>query len=298
MIIERTYPKSMEDLLSAIARHADGAESVAVQAGHFLVYYDHTEDQLLPCVREELKSPRHAVITNSVGVFPFLTWQLGLDILRSTSARRKSILTVVNDWQYLPDHVDRARFYARHDKLFPSYADALAKQADVGLLTQRELGFKVKTGIWFSEVSLRNQYKRQVSKMLKAGSLPASAQFSENGDTVSCSLVDAVGRHQEIYCTGKRPTCTQEIAELVRQVCVQGQFSLLINLYPLVCKQYVQAGTELCADLIGPGSCRVLNIGMLSSNVTRTPDILAHAEMTFHARTGTPKQQAAAISSD
>lgn len=262
MITECAYPKSTGELVKIVRKHTDGFDSVAVQAGHFLVYYYNTEGIMLPCVRQELKSPAHSVKADSIGVFPFMTWRTGLELLKNMDCPKKAILTVVNDWQWLPKHVDRAGFYQKYPYLFDSYLKELNKYNDVVLLTQNDLGYKVKTGVWFSEVSLRNQYKRQISKMVKRGALPENAELFENGHTESCSLDTAVDKRQEIYCTGKRPSCTQEIAELVRQICIVGKYEMFINIYPLVCKQYVQGGTELCISLMNSADINVINIGI------------------------------------
>ncbi len=283
MIIGRIYPETRQSLFDFVHRYSDGAESVAIQAGHYLVYYDHTEDILLPCVREELKSPRHSVVMNSVGVFPFLTWKLALEMLGKLNCQRKGILTVVNDWQYVPKHVDRGRFYQDHARLFDSYKMELQQRNEVTLITQRDLGFKVKTGDWFSEVSIRNQYKRQISKLVKRNGLPAAAELAQNGDTHTCSLIDDVGTRHEIYCTGKRPSCTQEITELVRQICLEGEYQVFMNIYPLVCKEYVQAGTELCFEMNHLKSNIVVNIGIPSNSVSGISDLFANAETTVHA---------------
>lgn len=284
MIEERYYPNSMEDLMRTIVRFVDRASSVAIQAGHFLVYYDHTEDIVLPCVRQELKSSRHAVIADKVGVFPFLTWQLGLEFLKEISASSKSILTVVNDWQYLPEGIDRARFYKQYETLFDSYADVLAKHSEVNLLTQRDLGFKVKTGVWFSEVSLRNQYKRYISKLIKTNSLPSTVEIADNEDTITCSLVDAVGRRQEIYCTAKSPSCAQEIAELVRQICCVGQYDMFVNIFPLVCKEYVHEGTDLAFYISDLGRATIINIGTPSSEIQNRLTLFSNCEISIHRR--------------
>src|SRR3989339_2122973 len=121
MIKERLYPRSIDELKAIINRYTRGVDSIACQAGHFLVYYDHTEDMLLPGIAEELDGPRHEIIKQEIGYFPELTWILGLDLLSSSAAANKYVFTIVNDWQYLPHGIDRARFYEKNANLPQGY---------------------------------------------------------------------------------------------------------------------------------------------------------------------------------
>ena len=284
MILERLYPKTLGDLESLVASRCANAMSVTVQAGHFLVYYDRTEDQLLPCVGSELLGPRHDVIRKEVGHFPELTWNIGVKLLNSLPAVKKHIMVLVNDWQYLPDGVDRVRFYESHHRIPASYADVLETDGgSIKLLTPQGLGKAPLAGDFFSEQSLRNQYGKHVKQLIAQGKLPANVALETNGDALSCSLVDAVGNKQEIYCTGKGQNCTHEVAELLYVVTSLTQCDVFINLFPIVCKQYVEAGTELGFALFATPIRIVINIGMTATGSSSTEQLCASSTMTLQA---------------
>ncbi len=282
MILERLYPKTLGELESMVAPRCADATSVTVQAGHFLVYYDRTEDQLLPCVESELLGPRHEVIRKEVGHFPLLTWEIGVRLLASLPAPKKHLMVLVNDWQYLPDGIDRSRFYEAHKTLPASYTSILETEEDsIELLTPHQYGKSMFTGDFFGEQSLRNQYGKHVKQLIAQGKLPDNAELDMNGDTLSCSLVDVVGHKQEIYCAGKGQNCTHEVAELLHTVASITQCSVFINLFPLVCKQYVEAGTELGFDLFNTPVATVINIGMPATGVLSLEQLCASSAITL-----------------
>ncbi len=284
MIVSRKYPRSVDELVDVIRQGAEDVNSIAMQAGHFLVYYDHTEDLLLPCVETELRGPRHDAIRNEVGQFPHLTWQLGLSILGILKAEKKRVLVLVNDWQYLPSSIDRALFYRRFSRLPESYLQTLESvNATISLQTPRNEG-GVSTGDFFSEQSLRNAYTKHIKRMIKNSSLPDQALISTNGngENFSCSLTDTLGKKEEIYCSGKRPNCTHEVAFLLREVTRLSGCDCFINIFPIACKGYVEAGTELSSILFPGISSVVINLGLPSSHVHRESDLIAHSDVTIH----------------
>jgi len=286
MIVECRFPRTLQDLMAFVRSRVGDARSVAVQAGHFLVYYDHTEDQLLPCVASELDGPRQQAIRDSVGHFPLLTWDLGLALLQALPAPEKRILVLVNDWQYLPKGVDRARFYKHHCRLPNVYREALtARTSGVGLLSPPSGGNNLQTGEFFSEQALRNQYGQHIRRLIETKALPANAEVSPNGEVLSCSLVDVLGRREEIYCANKSQNCAHEVAELIFLVRQLSGCEAFINLFPLICRQYVEAGTELAFDLFQTSVKTVLNVGMTAAEVHSVEDVLHSCETTVHART-------------
>ena len=281
MIFKKIFPDTVYDLLQIVSDYTKDCKSAAVQAGHFLVYYDHTENMLLPCVKDELKGPRFNYIGESVGQFPLLTWEIGIELISNLPLNRKSLLTVVNDWQYLPHEIDRMSFYKSYDKYFDSYNKLTPTSSEISFLSQSDLGMKTKTGVWFSEVSLRNQFNRTINKKIKREELDDKYIIEMNNNNLSCSLVDAVGKKQQIYCAGKRGNCTHELAELNRQVLAVGKYNVFINLYPLVCKNYIQTGTDWAYELFLDNQITI-NIGMPSSFVKSKSDLLKNCEVTIH----------------
>lgn len=282
MIKQRLYPRTINELKEIVNKYSEGVKSVACQAGHFLVYYDHTEDLLLPGVAEELNGPRHNLIKQEVGFFPILTWELGINLLTSICVGMKSILVVVNDWQYIPKEVERSRFYSIYSDLFPSYDKLLSDTTDINILMPKLLKHGTKTDPFFSETSLRNQYNRNITKTIDSIKLNDEIELFSNGNEIECSLIDTVGRKQEVYCTGKHANCTQEIAELNRQMKKLASNDLFINIFPLVCKEYVTSGTELAFSLFKLKKYTVINIGMPSSGINNYRDIFRNCECIIH----------------
>ena len=288
MILERLYPKTLGELNSLVALKCADAASVTVQAGHFLVYYDRTEDQLLPCIGSELLGPRHDVIRKEVGHFPLLTWEIGISLLAALPVTQKHIMVLVNDWQYLPDGIDRVRFYESHNRIPTSYANVLEREGgSIKLLTPPRLGKALLVGDFFSEQSLRNQYAKHVKQLIAQDELPSNVELNTNGGTLSCSLVDVVGKKQEIYCTGKGQNCTHEVAELLFVAESLTNCEVFINLFPLVCKQYVEAGTELSLDLFKTPIRTVINIGMPATGVSSMEQLCTSSAVTLQIQSNT-----------
>jgi hypothetical protein len=281
MITGKHYPATRDDLLSLLTKNTGPADTVVMQAGHFLLYYDNTEAIVLPGIATELRSPRHTVIADEIGHYPLLTWQLGIPLLAALDARRRLVMVVANDWQYLPDNVDRFDFYRRAPRLPGGYRQLLEKHPQVSLLTfPRQPNFD--TGDYFSEQTLRNAYARHIKDLIKEKKLPPHARV-ESGRELKCTLEDAVGKQREIYCSGKRQNCTHEVAELVWTVQDLAQATVFVNFFPLVCKEYMIEGTELSHELFMHGVRTVVNIGMQSSHVRNEADIFQGSEVIVHA---------------
>ncbi|MEI7614649.1 MAG: hypothetical protein WCK63_17250, partial [Betaproteobacteria bacterium] len=57
---------------------------------------------------------------------------------------------------------------------------------------------------------------------------------------------------------------------------------LFINLYPAVCRNFVESGTELGEELLGNGVPTVLNIGMPTHKIETQADLFSECEVTLH----------------
>lgn len=284
MIIQHTYPRTREELSTLVRERTAGAESVAIQAGHFLLYYDRTEDQLLPCVASELIGPRHEPIRKAAGFFPILTWELGVRLLNAIPAKSKFIMALVNDWQYVPKDVPRARFYEQTPHIPTTFQNCLDERGNgIKLLMPAQKRNGNKTGQLFSEHGLRKQYARHVKQLIEKSELPRNAELQGNSENLTCNLVDTLGRKQEIYCTGKSENCTHEVAELIFSVNALTECDAFINLYPLVCKEYVETGTELSFELFKTPMTVVLNIGMAATGVLSEEALLRSTAVTIQS---------------
>jgi len=284
MIRETKHPRDKQELMSIIKQAVSGCKSVAIQAGHFLLYYDVTEDLLLPVVADELNGPRHKIIKEEVGYFPIFSWGLANDILSSFGKHcNLSTLTIVNDWQFLPKGVDVRRFYNEHPDLPQSFVDIQDEQTDKFNHLKPELSDGVMpTGAYFSESVLRNQFGEHVSSIINEGRLPDSAKAVSNGENIQCVLTDAVGKENEVYCSSKHSNCTQEIAEAVFQMKNIYGCDGFINLHPQVCREYVNAGTELCSELFGCGPKVVVNVGLITRGVLEEGDLFRQVSVSIH----------------
>jgi len=280
--MRRFFPQSFEELLGVVSELSSGRDAVAVQAGHFLLSHDEARDRLIPCIDSELVEQRYSEISAEVGRFPTLTWGLGVELLRSLcKVKTRRILTVVNDWQYVPKSVDRGGFYRTQKGLPVAYEGMLKGKGPIEVLRPADLGFKTGTGLFFSERTLRNQYVRFAKKLAAAGGLP---NINGNG---RCSIMSALGRKQEVYCPGHEADCAQEIAELVRQVVAIGGHRLFVNFFPLMCKDFVEQGVELAGSLVrqnGSASAQtaVLSVGMPASGIRDVEDLFTACECFLH----------------
>ena len=166
MIIKRLYPEHPQELIDKLADQLQGARCVVIQAGHFLLYYDHTEARLLPGIADALDGPRHALVAQEIGHYPLLTWQLAIPMLAAVTIPRKLAMVVVNDWQYVPKEVDRFNFYRQYPVLPKTYQALLDQYPEIQLLRPRQASGS-RTGDYFSEQTLRNAYERHVKELIK-----------------------------------------------------------------------------------------------------------------------------------
>jgi hypothetical protein len=99
--------------------------------------------------------------------------------------------------------------------------------------------------------------------------------------------VDLVGRRQEIYCAGKTYHCTHEVAELLYTVESLTHCDVFINVFPLVCKEYVEAGTQLAFSVFKTPIRTVVNLGMPATGVRTIDSLMASCHAVIQSdRTG------------
>ena len=193
-------------------------------------------------------------------------------------------MIVVNDWQYLPKGVKRSDFYARQGGWLPeSYQDALTgKSASVSLLKPNPVKNGISTAPFFGEMNLRNRYKRVTKKMIDSGRLPPSAIVQKTATGVSCSFPSLSGGMLEIYCSGKTGDCTAEIAEMLLEANKKSGATCFVNLYPNVCKDFVEEGTNRSINLFGNPIRTVLNLGFPSSGIFTESQLIQGCGASHH----------------
>lgn len=282
MRLTRYFPKDYESLRSLVHQAARGAQTVVMQAGHFLLYYDNSSAKILPCIEEALTEPRHTEIKHDYSRFPVLTWHLGLRLLATISATKKRVMVVVNDWQYLPKMVNRADFYSEYRNLPKCYAEELARYSGhITLFEPKAVSTGVSTAPFFGEMNLRNRYQRHVSKLIADGKLPPRAILETRNKHGFCSLPDLAGVHREVYCSGKTGDCTGEIAEMIHEASTRDGATCFINLYPLVCREFVELGSQFAVELLGAPCSTILNLGFQSTAVHDCIQLIETTEATL-----------------
>ena len=276
-----TYSQ-MSDLVS---EHAAEAECVVIQAGHFLVYYNSSNDTLFPCIMGEgdSVSQEQAVIA-TLGQFPILSWELGLRLLDDCTTPRKWVCVVVNDWQYTYA-ARRERFFSKWKRLPSSFQDMLDMRGGaVQLLSPVAKRQGLSTAPFFSETTLRNQYTRRVQSMVAKNQLPGDIRMQVADKHVKRLWAEIAGREHEVYCAGQTASCAAEIAELICQIwmltsAAGNACDLFINLFPSVCRDYIALGTELSREVLNAGVKKVINVGLPSGNVRNVEEFLASANV-------------------
>jgi hypothetical protein len=270
------FPQNFEALRALVQKAGSEADSVVMQTGHFLLFPDEISGELLPCIGDELMRPEHESIRRDYAQFPSLTWKLGLRLLASLPAPRKYVMIVVNDWQYVPPETDRGAFYDNHRSLPISYQQELDRYPSITMLRPSgDPEFYGATTPFFSESRVRNHYRKAVKRLIKRGALPSDASILQQGDVLSCQLLDPSGEKREIYCSERSTDCAGETAQFLSEAAGATGCKTFINLFPAVCWDFVEYGTKLGHRLFAPGITSYLNIGLPSTEVHEEESMIA-----------------------
>jgi len=254
-----------------------------MQTGHFLLFHDEKEDKILPCIGSELDSKKHSDIIETYGHFPTLTWDTGIDLLSQLNVSKKLLLVLVNDWQHIPPTVDRNLFYKSHKKLPSRYLNYLeAKGNGIQLLEPQKIRKAQTTAPFFGEMNLRNKFRKRMAKLIKEGLLPSGLLLEQADGIKSCVVQNEQGQNRQVYCSEKTGDCATEVAQLCSEISTSYPRATLINIFPAVCKDHVEAGTEYAFDLFKTPLSKVINVSLPSTGVTTTQEILADTAVTIH----------------
>lgn len=283
MRIERHYPKDDASLLRLMETVLQPGDSLAAQAGHFLLIAEEATGEIYPCIAGDRRAPAKNRIVQNFGRFPLLTWHLALRLLSNLPAIPKHLMVVVNDWQYLHGTMDRSAFYrVNGDKLPEAFEAEFIKQTDVALLKPAPIKNGVSTSPFFGEMNLRNRYQRRVSRLVRRRQLPPGAILRDTENEIKCELPDMTGELREIYCTGKTGDCTAEIAEMLYHASTATGAPVFVNFYPLVCQAFVEVGTSRAVELFDAPLRAVLNVGLPSSGLDTEQDLFKGCEVSLH----------------
>jgi hypothetical protein len=192
-------------------------------------------------------------------------------------------MVVVNDWQYLPKECKRSDFYMSQKQLPGCYAEELSRYSDsITLFEPKKVNSGISTAPFWSEMNLRNRYQRHFSKLITSGGLPKDAILEIQPDAVYCSFPDLAGVKREVYCSCQTGDCAGEIAEMLYESGLRTGATCFINIYPLVCREFVELGSQLSVDLLGSSCTTVLNIGVQSTAVRDNSHLIETAEVSLH----------------
>lgn len=285
MIHREVHPKSYQEACDLLISNLSGVEAAVLQAGHFLLYYDNVEDRVLPCIAAELNGPRHGPLRDAMGGFPDLSWDVGLRLLREMPLRERRALVLVNDWQYVPSAIGARSFYESHRAIPRNFSDKLASSAfekPISLISPANRPGRTSSTPYFSERALRRDFERRIETLSKTGTLPSGVVLKRDGDRVSCSLTDVLGRHEEVYCSDEPAGCAHEVSELLAQVWEQTKAQAFLSIFPSVCRRFVEIGTEQSA-LLGLHQFRVVfNLALAATDVQEEHDLWRSAVLTVH----------------
>jgi len=290
MLVQSYFPREDEAFRGLLGLATADADCVVMQAGHFLLYYDEKGDSIIPCLNEEVPRSADAHVEDDIrfrefGQFPLLTWRLGLRALAALPQAEKYVMIVVNDWQFLPKHANRSQFYDNYRRLPSSYQTELDRyHGRIKLLQPDPIKTGTSTRPFFGEMNLRNYYRRAVDRLIKNGNLPPTTSLRKQGEVVYCDFVDSAGNKKEVYCSGQAGDCSAEIAQMLSFARAKTGCQTFINLYPAVCREFIEYGTSLAEDLFQAGFETVLNVGFPSCNVNSERDLLAECEATLHVK--------------
>jgi hypothetical protein len=269
----------MDQLRRIVSEAVQGEETVAVQAGHFLLCDMPDGTGVGACVASELHGETLEELKREHAQFPHLSWNLACDVLLHLPHTRRHILVLVNDWQYVSQPEERIAFFEEKHRLPSSYCAPLS---GVTLLTPDGPADFDTDHPYFSERVLRNAFHRRLKKLVAAGKLPPGIEVEFSGSGASCSVLDAAGERKEIYCSTKSADCAGEVAELIDRIHALVSCETFINVFPSVCKQFVELGSEAARSIFGTSVRQVINIALPSTNVHSEQHLLDEAEITIH----------------
>lgn len=250
---------SMDNIQLIINNYLRKDSALIIHAGHFLLLYDKKSDTIIPGIYPYMqKAGFTEQLCKEMGLFPILTWEIAVKLLNKFNIPDKRLLIIVNDWQYLKHLKDRRyEFYNQYPSLPPEYnilmQDELLQNSI--LLTPPP---NVNTGIYYSEIYLRNKFQWSIKKM---------------GKTINFENTSFDLKKTGVFCG--RPNCAAEVAQLIFEV-ASAYVHLpvcFVNFYPLSCKNFVEEGTALGLNLFNLRNINILNIGIPNFGINSIKDI-------------------------
>lgn len=256
---------NFEKLRTIVSEFVQGLDVCVMQFGHFMLLRTPQTGQIIPGIAAEMeKNGFSNELCKSIGMFPLLSWSLGLRLLERLPVKTAYALLLVNDWQQLKGVTEqRGNFYSRQKEIPLSFV-SLCSELNFPIPPILFPPSREATGCYFSEVELRNRFKKNVE----------NGQYLAAYDDVENAIAQT-----GVYCG--RPNCTAEVAQLVADAThagSDGEKVAFINIYPLSCRDFVRKGTCLAFKLFDLPNTVVLNIG-LSPSVDDEEELLEFADI-------------------
>lgn len=251
---------SIQKLESIINNLVKKDSALIIHAGHFLLLYDKVHDKIIPGIYPYMKQAGfEEQLCEEMGLFPLLTWELAVKLLARIEARKKNLLIIVNDWQYLKEFKERRyEFYKDCPALPREFSKILEDEglAESLLLTPAR---NVRTGVYFSEKHMRKKFQRTVKKIGKEINLTE----------MNCDL-EKTG----VFCGN--PNCAAEIAQVIGEVAGanNAHAHVFVNFYPLSCRAFVEEGSRVATDIFQLKHTIILNIGVSNLGIKTIDDVV------------------------
>lgn len=228
------------------------------------------EGRCVPAITDELDSANvggnlPSTVRDLIMHFPGRTWGYGVELLKVLRSRgvTSSILTLVNDWQYVR-HLPNSRlgslrshFYTEYCDLFPSYYQII-ENAGLTVDCLAKIG---NHPVFVSETWLRKRAQRRLRKLPSRADEIGQQISWVSGTTGKADLrFDDLDRACRLLICG-HADCAGEMMELVCQLYEHG-FRTLVNFVPRECENPVNEGTRRAIALFKYHDFAALNISI------------------------------------
>jgi len=220
-MIDTKIFKTQNDLYNFLINRLNNYPA-AIMAGHFMLYYDGTNQSLVPLIYQDLGDGEIKEIAQLyAGEFPIKSFKIGLDIISDTGVSSK-IVFLVNDHKFqdinfqpenrqiIDSDAGRLRqyFYSEYGIKMPKtyYSilhDTCFKFDDTILLnndlSRQKQDILPKETIYFSEQALRNRFENTIRNDLKN-----NPNFYVNGvDIFYAPTLECLTKEGKCGCSGE-----------------------------------------------------------------------------------------------
>lgn len=250
---------------------------VVINTGHFLVIHDKKQDKAVSSILGEIKNSELSDnVRGTFGDFPTDTFQMSTELLKyAKSINKECQLTIlVNDWQYIKE--DNTRKESEHNRYRREFYNNFTSPPStyIKILKKNNLhlnnlwiGGDKNDYFFFRETRLRDKFKREIKKFHKQqeikldeqGCINDSGNFVFNQEANTYYKEMSNGRETAI-CTNGKVGCAGEITQLVKELMLNKNASLVINFLPISCEKPVNLGVEIAFEIYTSLFGTVINV--------------------------------------